>query len=48
MLVSDDTGQTWRPSGDTVLHAGCELVLVVAQTKLAHVLGITNPGPPAS
>lgn len=48
LLVSDGTRQHWRPSGDTVLHAGCELVIVVSQRKLAHVLGITNPGPAAS
>jgi voltage-gated potassium channel Kch len=47
LLASDGTAHTWRPPPDTVLHAGHDLVIAVSQRKLAHVLGITNPGPPS-
>jgi Trk K+ transport system NAD-binding subunit len=48
LLLSDGERQIWKPSRDTVLRAGCEIVIVVSQRKLAHVLSLTNPGPPGS
>jgi Trk K+ transport system NAD-binding subunit len=48
LLVSDGTRQNWTPSRDTVLHSGCEIVIVMSPHRLALVLGITNPGPPSS
>jgi Trk K+ transport system NAD-binding subunit len=45
LLLNDNGRQVWAPSRDTPLRAGYELVIVVSQHKLAHVLSITNPGP---
>jgi Trk K+ transport system NAD-binding subunit len=45
LLLTHDGRQVWTPPRDTPLRAGYELVIVVSQHTLAHVLSITNPGP---
>lgn len=44
LLIDNDT-HIWRPSRETVLRAGQQLVLAVSQRGLPHLLSITNPGP---
>jgi Trk K+ transport system NAD-binding subunit len=46
LLLSYNGRQIWSPPRDTRLEAGNEIVLIVSQRRLAHVLSLTNPGPP--
>lgn len=46
LLLSYENQQIWKPSRETDLHAGYQIVIVVSQRKLAHALSLTNPGPP--
>jgi len=45
LLLIDNGNYIWRPSRDTVLRAGQQLVLAASQKGLPHLLSITNPGP---
>ncbi|MGA7731473.1 MAG: NAD-binding protein [Chloroflexia bacterium] len=46
LLLSYNGQQIWSPPRDTMLYAGYEIVVIVSQRRLAHVLSLTNPGPP--
>jgi hypothetical protein len=48
LLLVENDSHTWRPPKGTILHAGHQLVLAVSQKGLAHMLSLTNPGPPAN
>lgn len=46
LLLVDGGEQVWRPAKNMTLRAGQAIVLAVSQKGLAHVLALTNPGPP--